>query len=98
MLIKLSPRYGLDFTDDEVDRINSHRLSKAEDGERQGRARGREEEEREGKCPNRKTFLLLPSVSLFFISLILTQRLISPPWEMFNNVNVRAGLDYFCKE
>ena len=41
-------RYGLDFSDDEVDQINSHRLSKAEDGERQGRARGREEE-RDGK-------------------------------------------------
>ena len=57
MLIKLSPRYGLDFTDDEVDRINSHRLSKAEDGERQGRARGREEKEvekeRDGKSLDR---------------------------------------------
>ena len=55
MLIKLSPRYGLDFTDDEVDKINSHRLSKADDTERQGRARGREEEEeeREGKSFDR---------------------------------------------
>ena len=48
----LSFRYGLDFSEDEVDQINSHRLAGGEDVEREGRARGREEEKeekREGK-------------------------------------------------
>ena len=50
-----SLRYGLDFSEDEVDQINSHRLAEGEFREREGRARGRgeakeaEEEEREGK-------------------------------------------------
>ena len=50
-----SLRYGLDFSEDEVDHINSHRLGGAEFKEREGRARGRgepkeeEEEEEEGR-------------------------------------------------
>ena len=49
-----SLRYGLDFSEDEVDHINSHRVGEAEFKEREGRARGRgeakeEEEEEEGR-------------------------------------------------
>ena len=44
-----SLRYGLDFSEDEVDHINSHRLGEAEFKEREGRARGRGEAEEEAE-------------------------------------------------